>query len=64
VFQKLVASKAHDQDGLELLATLVESLEPAAYQAQLPTVWNILFTRLQTSRTPKYVRCLLVAVSR
>jgi exportin-2 (importin alpha re-exporter) len=64
VFQKLVASKVHDQDGLELLATLVESVQLPAYQQHLPTVWSILFTRLQTSRTPKYVRCLVVAISR
>jgi exportin-2 (importin alpha re-exporter) len=64
VFQKLVASKAHDQEGLELLASLVEACDVASYQQHLPTIWSILFTRLQTSRTPKYVRALLVAISR
>jgi hypothetical protein len=64
VFQKLLASKAHDHEGLELLASLVESCEAGSYQQHLATIWSILFTRLQTSRTPKYVRCLLVAISR
>ena len=33
--------------------SLVEGLPLAAYAPFLPTLWGLLFTRLQTSRTPK-----------
>lgn len=60
VFQKLVASKAHDHEGFYILNAIVESLPLDSYQQYLPTVWQILFTRLQTSKTPKYTQCFLV----
>jgi hypothetical protein len=47
VFQKLVASKANDGYGFALLRGLLAHLPLAAYQQHLPTVWQLLFTRLQ-----------------
>lgn len=49
VFQKLIASKANDAYGFMLLRGIVESLPLAAYQQYMPTVWQLLFTRLQVS---------------
>lgn len=49
VFQKLIASKANDVYGFMLLWGIVESLPLAAYQQYMPTVWQLLFTRLQVS---------------
>lgn len=49
VFQKLIASKANDAYGFMLLRGILESLPLAAYQQYMPTVWQLLFTRLQVS---------------
>lgn len=54
VFQKLIASKANDVYGFILLRGILQNLPLAAYQQYMPTVWQLLFTRLQ-------VRVLLVA---
>lgn len=56
VFQKLIASKANDTYGFMLLRGIVEFLPLAAYQQYMPTVWQLLFTRLQGSKTPKFTR--------
>ncbi|KAL6747498.1 Cse1-domain-containing protein [Haematococcus lacustris] len=60
VFQKLIASKAHDQEGFLILGSLVDCLPLAAYDPYLTTIFTLLFSRLQASRTHKFVRCLLV----
>ena len=63
VFQKLVSSRAQDHQGFFVLNALVSSLALPAWIDQLPAVWGILFQRLQTSKTTKFVRCLVVFVS-
>ena len=63
VFQKLIASKANDHEGFYLLGSLVEHLEPAALNAHLKNVLIVLFQRLQSSKTTKYVKGLLVFFS-
>ena len=117
VFQKLIANKAHDHEGFNILSTLIESLDyntvmaqvgshsassaawaqerglgggcsgvtgpycpasthqythfqltstccvlaPLAFLLQyMPTVWGLLFSRLQQSRTHKFARALLM----
>ncbi|KAK9829548.1 hypothetical protein WJX72_006417 [[Myrmecia] bisecta] len=60
VFQKLIASKAHDHQGFLILTALVEHLKLEAFAQYLPQIWTLLFTRLQSAKTPKYVRSLLV----
>lgn len=62
VFQKLVASKAHDHEGFYILAAIVSSLEFSQYQQFMPTVWQLLLQRLQAARTPKYQRHFVVFV--
>jgi exportin-2 (importin alpha re-exporter) len=47
VFQKLIASKANDSYGFALISGIVQHLPPVTYQQYLPTVWQLLFTRLQ-----------------
>lgn len=47
VFQKLIASKANDVYGFMLLRGILQHLPLAAYQQYMPTVWQLLFTRLQ-----------------
>ncbi|CAI5953901.1 unnamed protein product [Closterium sp. NIES-65] len=60
VFQKLIASKHSDHQGFFILNTVVEHLDHAALAPFVPTIWNLLFYRLQNSRTPKFVRGLLI----
>jgi hypothetical protein len=47
VFQKLIASKANDQYGFALISGIVQHLPLSSYQQYMPTVWQLLFTRLQ-----------------
>lgn len=47
VFQKLIASKANDQYGFQVLTALVNQLPPEAYQQYMGTIWSLLFQRLQ-----------------
>ncbi|CAI7733044.1 unnamed protein product [Closterium sp. NIES-53] len=63
VFQKLIASKHSDHQGFFILNTVVEHLDHAALAPFVPTIWNLLFYRLQNSRTPKFVRGLLIFLS-
>lgn len=62
VFQKLVASKAHDHEGFYVLNTLMEWCDLAAWGQYLGTIWGILFMRLQSSRTVKFARSLTLFV--
>lgn len=63
VFQKLIASKTNDHEGFYLLGSLVEYLEPSALNAHLKNILLVLFQRLQSSKTTKYVKGLLVFFS-
>ncbi|KAG1661631.1 hypothetical protein FOA52_002861 [Chlamydomonas sp. UWO 241] len=63
VFQKLIASKAHDHEGFEVLCAIVEHLPLPTYEAALPTVFTLLFSRLQTSRTTKFVRGFIIFIA-
>jgi exportin-2 (importin alpha re-exporter) len=47
VFQKLNSSKAHDHEGFALLNSIFASLPLEAYNRFMPTVWNLLFQRMQ-----------------
>lgn len=51
VFQKLVASKAHDHEGFFILGALVNEggLPLADVDQYLTTVWNLLFSRWEES---------------
>ena len=63
VFQKLVASKAHDHEGTAILDALTLAIDPGTMSQYMPTVWNLLFQRLQVARTPKIAKCLLYSAS-
>ena len=63
VFQKLIASKSNDHEGFYLLGSLVEHLEPAKLNPHLKNILLVLFQRLQSSKTTKYVKGLLVFFS-
>lgn len=63
VFQKLIASKSNDHEGFYLLSSLVEHLDPTSLNAHLKNIMIVLFQRLQSSKTTKYVKGLLVFFS-
>lgn len=63
VFQRLISSKAHDHEGFFVLNTIVENLPPAAWTQHMGTIWGLLLTRLQNSRTAKYSRSFAVFFS-
>jgi len=60
VFQKLIASKNNDHEGFYLLQTMIEHLPAEAFSANLKQVFIVLFQRLTSSKTTKYVKGLLV----
>ncbi len=63
VFQKLIASKMNDHQGFYLLGSLVEYIEPSLFSSHIKSIFIVLFQRLQSSKTTKYVRGLLVFFS-
>ncbi|XP_064625610.1 exportin-2-like [Lineus longissimus] len=64
VFQKLLASKTNDHEGFYLLNSMIEfmGLERIT-PARVKQVFVLLFTRLTSSKTTKYVKSLLVFFS-
>merc|ERR1719147_425552 len=60
VFQKLIASKNNDHEGFYLLQTMIEHLPAESFSANLKQVFIVLFQRLTSSKTTKYVKGLLV----
>ncbi|XP_054706218.1 exportin-2-like [Uloborus diversus] len=60
VFQKLIASKTNDHEGFYILHRLVENVPPETLNEFLKHIFVLLFHRLQSSKTTKYIKCLLV----
>lgn len=60
IFQKLVASKSNDHEGFYLLQSMIEFLPKEALQPFMNKLFVLLFQRLHSSKTTKYVKSLLV----
>jgi len=60
VFQKLIASKTSDHQGFYLLNSIIENLPTDLLSSQLKNIFILLFQRLQSSKTTKFVKGLLV----
>lgn len=60
VFQKLIASKSNDHEGFYLMQTMIEVFSCADIQPYILNVFRLLFTRLTSSKTTKYVKHLIV----
>jgi len=60
VFQKLIASKTNDHEGFYLLQSMIEHMSPEALTSYMKQVFIVLFQRLTSSKTTKYVKSLLV----
>lgn len=63
VYQKLIASKMHDHEGFYLLTSIVENMPSEALAPVIGQVFLLLFQRLQSSKTTKFIKCLLVFFS-
>jgi len=63
VFQKLIASKINDHEGFYLMGAMIEYLEPSLLSKHIENIFILLFQRLQSSKTTKYVKSLLVFFS-
>ncbi|XP_003386477.1 PREDICTED: exportin-2-like [Amphimedon queenslandica] len=62
VFQKLIASKSNDHEGFYILGTMIEHIDMSVLRPQMKDVFTLLFRRLQSSKTTKYVKSLVVFV--
>lgn len=60
VFQKLIASKSNDHEGFYLIGSMVEHFDPSSLAPHMKSVFVLLFQRLQSSKTTKFVKGLLV----
>jgi len=63
VFQKLIASRANDHEGFYLLTSIVQHLPWQSIETSMKQVFTLLFQRLQTSKTTKYVKSFIVFTS-
>ncbi|XP_031553352.1 exportin-2-like [Actinia tenebrosa] len=59
VFQKLIASKLNDHEGFYLLSSMVENMDRVVLVNYIPKIFILLFHRLQSSKTTKFVKGLL-----
>lgn len=62
VFQKLIASKSNDHEGFYLIGSMIEHIDMSVLKGQIKEVFTLLFQRLQSSKTTKYVKGLIVFV--
>lgn len=60
VFQKMIASKANDHEGFYLLQSLIVHYPRAYLQPSMAQIFTLLFQRLSSSKTTKYVKSLIV----
>ena len=60
---KLISSKAHDHQGFYILNAFAKSLDLSVWSEHLPTIWQVLFQRLQSGKTPKFCRGFVVFLS-
>lgn len=63
IFQKLVASKTNDHEGFNLLQSMIEFLPKESIAPFMSKIFVLLFQRLSSSKTAKYVKSLLVFFS-
>lgn len=60
VFQKMIASKNNDHEGFYLMQNLVNYYPMSELQNNMRQVFSLLFQRLTSSKTTKFVKSLIV----
>lgn len=63
VFRTLIALKQHDHEGLSILTTVILHYPKEIMEPYMSTVYQLLFSRLSASKTPKYIRILIIFFS-
>ncbi|KAJ6710317.1 IMPORTIN-7 8 11 [Salix koriyanagi] len=63
IFNRLVSVPSTDEQGFFVLNTVIENLDYGAISPYVGHIWNALFTRLQSKRTVKYIKSLLIFMS-
>lgn len=63
IFQKLIASKTNDHEGFYLLNSILEHMPRAVIDPYHKQIFILLFQRLSSSKTTKYIKSLLVFFS-
>uniref|UniRef100_A0A8C9SDI2 Exportin-2 n=1 Tax=Scleropages formosus TaxID=113540 RepID=A0A8C9SDI2_SCLFO len=63
VFQKLIASKANDHQGFYLLSSIIEHMPPESISQYRKQIFILLFQRLQSSKTTKFIKSFLVFIN-
>uniref|UniRef100_A0A3B3I7D8 Exportin-2 n=1 Tax=Oryzias latipes TaxID=8090 RepID=A0A3B3I7D8_ORYLA len=63
VFQKLIASKANDHQGFYLLNSIIENMPPESIGQYRKQIYILLFQRLQSSKTTKFIKSFLVFIN-
>ncbi|XP_063217026.1 exportin-2 [Bacillus rossius redtenbacheri] len=63
VFQKLIASKLNDHEGFNLIQTILEHFPPASLEPFMKQIFVVLFQRLSSTKTSKFVKCLITFFS-
>jgi len=63
VFQKLIASKTHDHEGFNLLQSIIKRFNLELISSYIKQIFMLLFHRLTSSKTLKFIKCLLVFFS-
>lgn len=59
VFQKLIASKNNDHEGMLILDYVLGSFEPDVMNPLMSSIWSILYQRLQSARTAKFSKSFI-----
>ncbi|KAL2737733.1 exportin-2 [Vespula squamosa] len=60
VFQKLIASKVNDREGFLLLECIIEHFPPNTLEPYMKQIFVLLFQRLSSSKTTKFVQGLIL----
>ncbi|CAH1774646.1 unnamed protein product [Owenia fusiformis] len=60
IFQKLIASKSNDHEGFYLLNSMLQHMPVEVMAQYLKRVFMLLFQRLTSSKTTKFIKSLLV----
>lgn len=63
IFQKLIASKTHDHEGFYILNSIIECMPQSLVSQYTRQIFILLFQRLQSSKTTKYIKSLLIFFS-
>ena len=59
VFQKLVALKSQDHEGMYILDSLITSVDPQVMSQYMAPIWNIIYQRLQAAKTTKFCKSFM-----